>query len=1131
MTLRWLPPNRSQHKDAHQRSRRLALEPLEARVVLSSSPLVPVGSQPSGALDGKIVYVHGGHGYTASNEGSGAWSTQRPLLLNMVEDMGNQDQLTFFAEYLFNAGATVVPLRPIGHQSNEVVMDNDDPGVTFTGAWSNSTASVYFGDPGDVPYRFASTSATETATAEYRPNIPEAGFYPVYAWTRSGSDRAADQLYRVNHSGGSTEVTVNHRRVGNGVIYLGTYYFEQGTEGSVEISNRSSESGRVVIADMIRFGNGVGDIDRGGGVSGFDREDEAGLYWVQWHVDHSQGIPTSEYRSSSVDNTATVSLSPRYAEYMNREADGVLSDRLFVSFHSNAGGGRGVVGLHNTANGGATPNQLFLATTLASEVNDDLVAQNGQFERNWSDRGSDITYQASFNYGEINNAYAQNEFDATIVETAFHDNQFDAELLRDAKVRDAIARATYQGVVNYFHSIDVDGDPTLDVDLPGKVTDVRVETTGEGTVTVHWQPPVANSYNGGAATGYVVYASTNGYGFDGGTVVAGGGATSAALAGLDPTKTYYFKVAATNLGGQSMGSEVVAAAATGGSDRVLIVNGFDRLGRSQNPTQTFSQGGTLERVRPRQSNSYDYAVQMASAIHSADATLAIDTAANELVASGAVNLADYDAVFWILGEESSADETFDPAEQAAVAAYLSGGGSLFVSGAEIGWDLDNLNAGRDFYNNTLRASYVADDANTYQAQGVAGSIFEGLNLSFDNGSQFYDVGTADAISPVGGSQAALSYSNGAGAAAVQYNDGSQKLVMLAFPFETITSEAVRSEVMQRVLGYFDVEGVPTISYEYVLDNDDGPTVYAESGGWITSSDPGFEGGTFRFNLIGNNGTAQWQTDLPQAGTAQVYVQYAAGSNRATGAAFSVQSGGESLSRSVDQTTSHLQWVSLGVLPVDAGPLTVTLDVGASTGAAFSLVIADAVRVVLTAPAVPSGDFNDDGFVDAADYTVWRDQLGQSVPQGSGADANFDGLVDAADYQVWREQYGTVVAQPVTYNLSPGAASLAAEAASEPVVSDAGPSEAAPVLALALQSPSEDRLVRGPHRPAERAKQAAVGMDPSSRDLLLLARSERRSDARESWPRAHDRAGVSEAALDACFEVVEGVSLEGLPWWQ
>src|SRR6202008_3971050 len=108
---------------------------------------------------------------------------------------------------------------------------------------------------GSVPYRQAHTSKEETAYARYTPKIPEAGFYPVYAWTSSGGDRATDQLYRVKHAGGITEVTVNHRRVGNGLVYLGTHYFEKGTNGYVDISNRSNSKDSIVVADMIRFGN------------------------------------------------------------------------------------------------------------------------------------------------------------------------------------------------------------------------------------------------------------------------------------------------------------------------------------------------------------------------------------------------------------------------------------------------------------------------------------------------------------------------------------------------------------------------------------------------------------------------------------------------------------------------------------------------------------------------------------------------------------------------------------------------------------------------------------------------------------------------------------------------------------
>lgn len=148
-------------------------------------------------------------------------------------------------------------------------MDNDDPGVTYVGRWEDGKGSVYFGQPGSVPYRQARTSKSETAYARYQPKIPAAGYYPVYAWTSSSGDRAADQLYRVHHAGGSTDVTVNHRQVGNGLVYLGTYYFDAGTSGYVDISNRSNNPQSVVAADMLRFGNGLGDIDRGGGVSGF----------------------------------------------------------------------------------------------------------------------------------------------------------------------------------------------------------------------------------------------------------------------------------------------------------------------------------------------------------------------------------------------------------------------------------------------------------------------------------------------------------------------------------------------------------------------------------------------------------------------------------------------------------------------------------------------------------------------------------------------------------------------------------------------------------------------------------------------------------------------------------------------
>ncbi|TWT37099.1 hypothetical protein KOR34_20460 [Posidoniimonas corsicana] len=62
--------------------------------------------------------------------------------------------------------------------------------------------------------------------------------------------------------------------------------------------------------------------------------------------------------------------------------------------------------------------------------------------------------------------------------------------------------------------------------------------------------------------------------------------------------------------------------------------------------------------------------------------------------------------------------------------------------------------------------------------------------------------------------------------------------------------------------------------------------------------------------------------------------------------------------------------------------------------------------IVTEPGVGlAGDYNNDGVVDAADYTNWRDTLGDSVATGDGADGNGNGVIDSGDYDVWRDNYG------------------------------------------------------------------------------------------------------------------------------
>lgn len=86
--------------------------------------------------------------------------------------------------------------------------------------------------------------------------------------------------------------------------------------------------------------------------------------------------------------------------------------------------------------------------------------------------------------------------------------------------------------------------------------------------------------------------------------------------------------------------------------------------------------------------------------------------------------------------------------------------------------------------------------------------------------------------------------------------------------------------------------------------------------------------------------------------------------------------------------------------------------------------------IVTGDKGDAGDFNDDGVVDAADYTVWRDNLGTDHILGGHGDENGDSfnIVDEDDYTIWVANFGHVssaVGQSADVTPEPGALGLLA----------------------------------------------------------------------------------------------------------
>ncbi|MFZ2323383.1 MAG: T9SS type A sorting domain-containing protein [Ignavibacteriaceae bacterium] len=171
------------------------------------------------------------------------------------------------------------------------------------------------------------------------------------------------------------------------------------------------------------------------------------------------------------------------------------------------------------------------------------------------------------------------------------------------------------------------------------------------------------------------------------------------------------------------------------------------------------------------------------------------------------HLEDYDYIFWILGDESTVDETFNSTEQTLVANYLNTGGNLFVSGSEIGWDLGYKGNTQDksFYNNYLKASYISDDAGSGSVIGVANSSMNGCSFNI---GQTYEEDYPDEIGPLNGSLLSMKYSNGKGAGiefSGQFGSSSNKssLIYLAFPLETTANDESFNIVISKAVSYFN----------------------------------------------------------------------------------------------------------------------------------------------------------------------------------------------------------------------------------------------------------------------------------------------------------------------------------------
>ena len=757
---------------------------------------------------------------------------------------------------LENAGAVVFTPRERDWQKNEVIVDNGGRGyVEDSGKETWKTAQekgfAYHAGTyrdGENPFTqgtaraVKATKKADVSWASYQPNIPQGGKYAVYVSYQSLKNSVSDAQYIVMHKGQRTVFKVNQQMGGGTWVYLGTFDFDRGNNefNRVVVTNSSSESG-VVTTDAVRFGGGMGNIERGGSCSGIPRCLEGARYSAQW-----AGAPYSVYSSKNGSDDYGDDINVRSnmtnwlaggSTYVPTLEGKKVPIELSLAVHSDAG--------YTTVNDSIIGSLAICTTSfndgrlnsgvsrmVSHDFADSLLTGlqrdiSGKY-RKWTRR-----YLWDRNYSETRKP----EVPSAIIETMSHQNFADMRRGLDPNFRFTLARSLYKTIlrfVNGNHSV-----PSVVQPLP--VSNFRIERNSSGGLRLSWIAEKDEQEPTAVPTSYIVYTSEDGMGFDNGTVVYTSSFDFEAKKGVN----YCFKVTALNRGGESFPSETLAAylSKSAHAKDILVVDGFSRLsgpavvddysrqgfdlgsdigvsygltagwnGRQQcfDKSRAGSEGeGSLgycgDELAGRfiMGNNRDGSVchvkdiAMSGAYNVVGCSLeALD---NNLVKLDHYNLVDI--AFGLQrndGHSLVVYKTFSETLQSKLRSYAKSGGRILVSGAYVGSDMTQPHE-RSFMSDVLKTTFTGTDTN------AGNNMVDGLGLSFDIIRQINDrhfaATSVDRIAACDGrSFAAMRYQDGS-TAGVAYDGTDYKSFVMGYPYECINNVRTRQQVMKGLLGF------------------------------------------------------------------------------------------------------------------------------------------------------------------------------------------------------------------------------------------------------------------------------------------------------------------------------------------
>lgn len=790
-----------------------------------SKPLITNTSRPFDAdkgLQGHHLALWQSHGWYYEQK-LGRWQWQRARIFQTVEDLYTQSYvLPYLVPMLENAGANVLLPRERDTQLREIIIDNDHNRSQSTYKEKKGKEKWVEGETpgfanlkgtyqdGENPFKTGTFRQTTTISkgkesfCEWIPNIPETGKYGVYISYQTLENSTDDALYTVYHLGGETEFKINQTMGGGTWIFLGFFSFEEGSNDNckVVLSNKSQKSGRVLTADAVKIGGGMGNIARSPlpketnkinyqpTTSNYPRYTEGARYWLQW-----AGVPDSVYSRTAGENDYSDDFQSR-GFWVNYIAGGssVLPEKdglnipidLAMAFHSDAG---------------TTPNDSIIGTLgiCMTHINDEKF-ENGKprlASRHLTDMITDeiitdirLNYEPNWTRRPIwNRSYSEArvpEVPTMLLELLSHQNFADMRYGLDPQFQFTVSRSVYKGILKFVaHQYGYDY-----VVQPLPVKSFSLDFVTDTQVRLNWIPTLDTTEPTATPTKYVVYMRIDNGDFDNGEIVP----YSNAQIEIQKDKIYSFKVAAVNDGGESFPSEILSVCRkSNDKGTILVVNGFDRISAPASFTMQDSIAGFLDgidhgvpdktqynytgsqyefrRDMPYMGNdtpgfggsnadfettvvagnTFDYPYLHGKAI--AKAGYSFVSAGRDAVVNEQVKLNNYPVVDLILGKQKQTYigrgyftpdfKTFPAELQSKITNYCKQGGNILVSGAFVGSDLwyngNPLREDIDFASNILKYKWQAGRAS---ARGNVNSVASPFSI-YKGELEFYNSPNTD----------------------------------------------------------------------------------------------------------------------------------------------------------------------------------------------------------------------------------------------------------------------------------------------------------------------------------------------------------------------------------------------------